>query len=702
MNDLKDLNQGADFWRGLGLNVFPSDSQNKRTYERWKENGWQNHPISSEQHEKWKKEGAFDKGFMVMPGTPWHRSDKIKLYLVCIEWDRQLGFDELFEGKSLDKVRNEHFIEQHLDDITRGHLWVYSPTIFQKKNADTVLGLEVKSLGSHGVIISTPCIHKNGHRIESTGLLEPVIWSMKEAYRMLLHINAICKKHNVPYLDRNGNSNSSTSPLSSNLKDMIDSLTIDPSIEIHDGQRHHTMISIANSILFRHSTAKSHDRLREFFMQINNKLCKPYSLPENEIAKIWEDALEFVSKIKEKEQHYEKKPVDGAKREDLVWMPSEVMQELSKHKWALIRHSPRRFVIAHNKFNQIVEGKLESEEKEEQSGPSLRTFSIKYGKVLANAIPIDVITYEDPINMTFERQYKIKFRTSTGKIFTSRGPTTLDGIVTELVDKALVYSMQEGKEALSRVVNAFEDDGSIRISHEIESPGFYLIDGRMRAFRMEIKDHSQQELAEAAEFLNALVSKHHRKEIPATTIKWATIAPFDYALKQYTDDLCWIPWLGLTGWPRSGKGTQGRIACGIWASSYRGIKNYIPFTTANTEARLGKKLGQCTLPITLNECDALNDDKNRNMLEMMKNCIETRISRGKYETRTIYIDEPALSPCILTSNSPFSSELGFRSRIIYVVYTKDDKNWDALGAKEFTAFISKGRKKISRFYSKRT
>ena len=88
MNDLKDLNQGADFWRGLGLNVFPSDSQNKRTYERWKENGWQNHPISSEQHEKWKKEGAFDKGFMVMPGTPWHRSDKIKLYLVCIEWDR--------------------------------------------------------------------------------------------------------------------------------------------------------------------------------------------------------------------------------------------------------------------------------------------------------------------------------------------------------------------------------------------------------------------------------------------------------------------------------------------------------------------------------------------------------------------------------------------------------------------------------------
>jgi hypothetical protein len=310
----------------------------------------------------------------------------------------------------LDEVRMEHFIEQHLDDLTRGHLWVYSPIIFPKKSPDAIIGIEVKSLGSHGVIVSVPCIHSNGHRIESIGLAEPITWSKEEAFKMLLHIDTICKKYSVPYLDRNGNS--STSSLSNTLRYMIKSLTIDPSVKIHDGQRHHTMISIANSILFRHTTTTSHDRLREFFMQINDKLCKPYSLPENEITKIWEDALEFVSKIKEQEQRYGKKPVDGAKRDDIIWMPSEVMQELSEHKWALTRHSPRRFVISHNKFNQIVERKLESEEKEEQSGPSLRTFSIKYGKVLANAIPIEVITYEDPINMTFERQYKIRFRTS--------------------------------------------------------------------------------------------------------------------------------------------------------------------------------------------------------------------------------------------------------------------------------------------------
>jgi hypothetical protein len=590
MNEFKNLNQGADFWRNkIGQNVFPADSKNKITYERWKENGWQNHPISVEQHETWKKEGAFNKGFMVMPGTPWHKPDKIEFYLTCVEWDKQLGFDELFEGKSLDEVRKEHFIEQHLDDITRGHLWIYSPIIFPKKGADTILGLEVKGIGSHGVIIATPCIHKNGHQIESTGLQEPAIWNREEAFRMLLQLDKICKKHNVPYLDRDGNSNSS--PLSSNIKNMIKSLTIDPSTEIQDGHRHDIMISIANSILFRHATTKSHDKLRGFFMEINNKLCKPYPLPDKEISKIWHDALEFVSEIKKQEHQRKEKSPDGTRGEDIVWMPPEVNLELAKHRWALTQHSPRRFVIAHSRFNQIVEGSIKSKEKEEQSGPSLKTYSIKYGKVLTNAIPTEVIAYKDPISMTLDQRYKIRFRTSTGKIFTSHSPTTLDGIVAELVDKALVYSAQEGKEALSRIVNAFENVGSIKISQEIESPGFYLIDGRIKGFRMDIRDHSKQELAEAAEFLNDLVSKHHRKEIPATTIKWATVAPFDYVLKQYTDDFCWVPWLGLAGWPRSGKGTQGRIACGIWESFYHGIKNYIPFTTANTEARLGRKLG---------------------------------------------------------------------------------------------------------------
>ena len=168
------------------------------------------------------------------------------------------------------------------------------------------------------------------------------------------------------------------------------------------------------------------------------------------------------------------------------------------------------------------------------------------------------------MSVTLEQRYKIKFKTSANRIFTTHGPATLDAILGELSDRALVYSAQEGKEALARIINSFEGHNSIIVSREIESPGFYLIDGRIRTFHLNLEDHTTEELTEVTLFLNAFVSKHHRKEIPATTLKWATMAPFDFVLKQYTDDLNWIPWLGLAGWPRSGKGTQGRIACGIW------------------------------------------------------------------------------------------------------------------------------------------
>ena len=78
------------------------------------------------------------------------------------------------------------------------------------------------------------------------------------------------------------------------------------------------------------------------------------------------------------------------------------------------------------------------------------------------------------------------------------------------------------------------------------------------------------------------------------------------------------------------------------------------------------------------------------MREMVKVSMETRVSRGTYQDKTHWIEEPALCPCILTSNPPFSDELGFRSRLIYNVYTKEVKFWDANQKKEFMAFLTQG------------
>ena len=35
------------------------------------------------------------------------------------------------------------------------------------------------------------------------------------------------------------------------------------------------------------------DKLKNFFFEVNNKICVPEPLPENEIKTIWRDALKF-------------------------------------------------------------------------------------------------------------------------------------------------------------------------------------------------------------------------------------------------------------------------------------------------------------------------------------------------------------------------------------------------------------------------
>jgi hypothetical protein len=83
-------------------------------------------------------------------------------------------------------------------------------------------------------------------------------------------------------------------------------LTIDTTLKIPEGQRHVTLISVANSLLFNHlenkRKGKSEKELKQFFEQINHLLCKPEPLPENELYSIWNSAVNFVSRTRENEE----------------------------------------------------------------------------------------------------------------------------------------------------------------------------------------------------------------------------------------------------------------------------------------------------------------------------------------------------------------------------------------------------------------
>ena len=105
---------------------------------------------------------------------------------------------------------------------------------------------------------------------------------------------------------------------------MVKSLEISHSIRIPSGQRHTTLISLADSLLFNHNHLaggkNTVDELRNFFDQINDELCEP-PLPSEERDSIWRSALDFVNKLNasgETEIQKDEKKENGEPGNDLV------------------------------------------------------------------------------------------------------------------------------------------------------------------------------------------------------------------------------------------------------------------------------------------------------------------------------------------------------------------------------------------------
>ena len=83
------------------------------------------------------------------------------------------------------------------------------------------------------------------------------------------------------------------------MSSIIKSLKIDSTIEIDEGERHQTLLSAADSLLLRYKNrGKTQEWLRKFLSEINKRLCHPQPLPDDEIEKIWNSALEYINRKK--------------------------------------------------------------------------------------------------------------------------------------------------------------------------------------------------------------------------------------------------------------------------------------------------------------------------------------------------------------------------------------------------------------------
>jgi len=299
---LEYYNVWADFWRYcVGVNVIPAQTKQKMISVKWMQ--YQKMPIPDSQHIAWKNDGAFMDGMAIIAGKVWHRPDKAGQYFTLIDLDKHEAIQEFctINGKSLslEEITEKFIVEQHLDDMNRAHIYFYSPIPFVKKSADPKTGIEVKGLGEHGISNCAPSIHQNRdqsdskeHRYQLIKQILPICLERKHALDMMHHLDSICLKHGVEYLHKDHKHNK--------LNSIIKTLKIDNTIEIDEGERHQTLLSAADSLLLRYmNKGKTADWLKKFLSEINNRLCHPQPLPEDELDRIWKSALEFVNRIKD-------------------------------------------------------------------------------------------------------------------------------------------------------------------------------------------------------------------------------------------------------------------------------------------------------------------------------------------------------------------------------------------------------------------
>jgi hypothetical protein len=359
-----------------------------------------------------------------------------------------------------------------------------------------------------------------------------------------------------------------------------------------------------------------------------------------------------------------------------------IREGLSGHTWEIINYDPLRFIIAHTEHNQIIHASVKNRRNiiYDNTGNDTGEYELipylKLHNVIIAAIPTEIVSHEDPLRPT-ERKFTIKFSTYTGKKFTS-GPKSLEEIIAELREKALIFVSRGASEALAAIVGAFAKDKKIVINTEAQTAGFYLINSsdvssnsRIVAYKTNHPKPSEKEVRKCADLLDELATKYKHKETFATVINWSIVAPFDYVFKQLKS--IWIPWLHFYGHSGTGKTTLGDISCAIWGKYLD--KNYkIPYTSLDTAPKFGEVLSKSTYPITINEVGALNDDRHRPLVEMFKNAIETQTARSKFVRKISYTEIPALCACILTSNPQPPIDPGYRRRVIPIQFTREDEH----------------------------
>ena len=368
-------------------------------------------------------------------------------------------------------------------------------------------------------------------------------------------------------------------------------------------------------------------------------------------------------------------------------LDSNIKYQLEDNVFGIINYNPLQFIIAYKQRKQVVNAFIKKSVKEDLDNPFKNEMrSITLSKIIIDAIPLVITRHIDPLGFSSIPKYTIKFVSSSNIEFTIK-EKTIDEIVGELRESALVVIEYKAFEALSIIIHAFEKLGKMKINDNIGKPGFYLIKDYVVS-NDSFPIPTKEEIIQCIDTLEILQSRHKKKEVFPTILKWSIAAPFDFAMKQKNN--MYIPWLFLYGFPNTGKTTSSNLGNATYGH-YSDESYNIPFTNVDTPAKLGESLSKSTYPLVINEAGSLSDEFNRfnkNLVEMLKTSITDKVARSKFVKKSIYTEIPAFNACIITSNSAPPSDLGFRRRILSILFTQEDE-YSKEERKEFQKILNK-------------
>lgn len=591
---VKYFNLWADYWRYvIGVNVIPADTKNKKTSIKWLQ--YQNSPISEEQHNKWKQEGAFVNGMAIIAGRVWHNHKKKGLYLVLVDLDNQKAIDEFCTRNGvmtpLGELAKTLMVEQHDDEPHKAHIMFYASHPFRKKSTDTITktmsdklvkneipAIEIKGAGEHGVLFVTPSIHKYGKNYHIIGTIE---LGTTPFDGLEIHLDNICNKYGIPYLT-NGNGNVTKQP--------IDEL-FNEDTKIYEGHnRHEAILRVMESLLRRNLKILTHEQIKLLAIEWNQKHCIP-PIDNKEFERQWNDAIKFIERTSVQDKQREKYP------------------ELAGNVYYRINEKPEKYIIAYRQNHKTIEVTATRVEKKSGDNVTIERYLKHYRTYLA-CIPVRIVRHMNPLAfLETPTGYSITFVDSVGET-NSLNHKTLAEIVQSLRD--LGYVLSDGADmALAAMVQAYKENKLIEDNEDIEYIGFFTDkDNKIIASNIDIVEPDPQKLLDAIIFLVDELKQHfeNRLDLLATSVVWGMVAPLIFMLKTNN---YFLKALDYYGFANATKSNTGKIVLAL-DGHQEDARYAMQFSRIDTPARLGQAVSRSTFPILVDEVN-LSDSEMKNI-----------------------------------------------------------------------------------------